>query len=65
MIMVGCWRCTYPSIHVEDTLKITVGCLVCGVVCCVLCVHVVLCVVLVVVVCVCCCVVVVRVCGVW
>ena len=34
---VGSWsRCTYPSIHFsldEDTLKITVGCLVC-VVCC-------------------------------
>ena len=33
--MVGCWRCTYPSIHLspdEDTLMITVGCLVCGVV---------------------------------
>ena len=29
MIMVGCWRCTYPSIHVEDTLKITVGCPLC------------------------------------
>ena len=30
--MVECWRCTYPSIHFsldEDTLKITVGCLVC------------------------------------
>ena len=35
--------CTYPSIHFsldEDTLKITVGCLVCGVVCCVLTVDV-------------------------
>ena len=30
MIMVGCWRCTYPSIHVEDTLKITVGCRLCA-----------------------------------
>ena len=48
--MVGCWRCTFPSIHSftwEETLKITVGCascvgVVCGVwcgfVCCVLCV---------------------------
>ena len=34
--MVGCWKCTYPSNHFsldEDTLKITVGCLVCSVVC--------------------------------
>ena len=31
-ITVGCPTSTYPSIHV-DTLKITVGCLVCGVVC--------------------------------
>ena len=45
---VGCLTSTYPSIHFsldEDTLKITVGYLVCGVVCglCV-CIHVVLCV---------------------
>ena len=37
MIRVGCSRCTYPSIHLSfhcaDNLKITVGCLVCGVVC--------------------------------
>ena len=46
--------CTYPSIHFsldEDTLKITVGCLECGVVCGVLCFCV----------CVCAC----GVCGVW
>ena len=58
--MVGCSRCTYPSIHLSfhcaDTLKITVGSLVCGVWCVlcvcacgvcgvwVVCVHVVLCV---------------------
>ena len=49
-VMVGCLTSAYPSIHLsldEDTLKITVGCLVCGVVCgvWVVCVHVVLCVV--------------------
>ena len=57
---------TYPSIHVEDTLKITVGWLVCGVVCVVWCVVCVLlccggaCVWCECVVCVllCCCVVV-------
>ena len=32
--MVGCWRCTYPSTHISkqsrrNSLKITVGCLVC------------------------------------
>ena len=35
-ITVGCRLCTCPSIHFsldEDTFKITVGCLVCGVVC--------------------------------
>ena len=35
-ITAGCRLCTCPSIHFsldEDTLKITVGCLVCGVVC--------------------------------
>ena len=35
-ITVDCRLCTCPSIHFsldEDTLKITVGCLVCGVVC--------------------------------
>ena len=56
-ITVDCRLCTGPSIHFsldEDALKITVGCLVCGVVCvwcgvlCFVCVHVVLCVVLVV-----------------
>ena len=39
--MALCSRCTYPSIHFsldEDTLKITVGCPVCGVVCGVVCV---------------------------
>ena len=39
-ITVGCLTSTYPSIHFsldEDTLKITVGCLVCGVVCGVVC----------------------------
>ena len=44
-ITVVCRLCTCPSIHFsldEDTLKITVGCLVCGV--WVVCVHVVLCV---------------------
>ena len=45
MIMVGCSWCTYPSIHLFDcagTLKIMVGCLMCGVmrVVCFLCVHV-------------------------
>ena len=59
-ITVGCRLCTCPSIHFsldEDTLKITVGCLVCGVVC-VWCVVVVCCGGVlwwcVVVVCVCC-----------
>ena len=47
-ITVGCRLCTCPSIHFsldEDTLKITVGCLVwwCGVVCGVVCVCVVCC----------------------
>ena len=54
-ITVGRRLCAYPSIHFsldEDTLKITVGCLVCGVVCVVCCGGGV-----------CCCVVVVRVCG--
>ena len=54
-ITVGCRLCAYPSIHLsldEDTLKFTVGCLVCVVVCGVLWWL-------------CCCVVVVRVCGVW
>ena len=32
-ITVGCLTSTYPSIHVEDTLEITVGCLVCVCVC--------------------------------
>ena len=41
VITVGCRLCTCPSIHFsldEDNLKITVGCLVCGVVCGVVCV---------------------------
>ena len=44
-ITVDCRLCTCPSIHFsldEDTLKITVGCLMCGVVC-VWCVVVVCC----------------------
>ena len=58
-ITVRCRLCTCPSIHFsldEDTLKIMVGCLVCGVVCgvWVVCVHVVLCVELVVCVSFCC-----------
>ena len=76
-IKVGCRLCTCPSIHFsldEDTLKITVGCLVCGVVCgvvwcCVVLWCGVLCGVLwrvvvccVVLCCVCC---VVVWCGVW
>ena len=59
-IMVGYLTSTYPSIHLsldEDTLKITVGCQVCGVWCGVVCV-VWCCVVL-------CCVGVVVWCGVW
>ena len=76
-IMVGCSRCTYPSIqlsfHCADTLKITVSSLVCGV-WCVLCVCMWRvwcgCVCTCGVVCgvggVCvCCGVVARVCGVW
>ena len=51
--MVGCWRCTYPSIHFFR-LKITVGCPRCCGVCCV-------CGVL----CWCWCLVVVVLCVVW
>ena len=61
-------RCAHIQAFAK-TLKITVGCLVCGVVCVARVVCRVLCVcmwcVCVHVVCVCACVVVARVCGVW
>ena len=79
--MVGCPRSPYPSIHLSfhcaDTLKITVGCLVCGVCCvvffacacgacgvCGVCLVCVWCVWCVVCVCGVCCVGA-CVCGVW
>ena len=75
-IMVGCLTSTYPSIHVEDTLKITVGVLVrgcgvcgCGVLCfvcaCGVCGVWVVCVHVVLCRCVCCVVVCCVGVGVW